>query len=185
MEIFISTPRLILRELIPSDAAGMFELDSDKDVHLYLGNQPLTHIDQSKEVIRFIRQQYEENGIGRWAVIEKSTNRFIGWAGLKLVTTPVNGHVNYYDLGYRFIKQYWGKGYATECTKALLEYGFIKLQQEVIYAMTDAENMASARVLEKNGFRQTGVFDDEGVPHKWFEISKATWQPPLPTGDRH
>lgn len=176
MEIFASTPRLILRELIPADAAGMFELDSDKAVHLYLGNKPVSTMEESQEVIRLIRQQYRDNGIGRWAVVEKDSNRFVGWAGLKLVKEPMNGHVNYYDLGYRFIKKYWGKGYATECAQAILEYGFNRLHLENIYAITDAGNAASQHVLEKTGFRQDGTFYEEEILHNWFTISRETWQ---------
>src|SRR5688572_20999829 len=99
MQIFIETPRLILRELLPEDDQAMFELDSNKEVHTYLGNQPLTNIDQSREIIAFIRKQYVDNGIGRWAVIEKSTGEFAGWSGLKLMKELTNDHVNYYDLG--------------------------------------------------------------------------------------
>ncbi|HEY8957289.1 GNAT family N-acetyltransferase [Chitinophaga sp.] len=79
MEIFASTPRLILRELIPADAAGMFELDSDKAVHLYLGNKPVSTIEESREAIQFIRQQYLENGIGRWAGVEKGNLAIVAW----------------------------------------------------------------------------------------------------------
>jgi len=125
-----------------------------------------------------IRQQYIHNGIGRWAVIEKDTNHFVGWAGLKLVKEPTNGHVNYYDLGYRFIKKYWGKGYATECAKASLDYGFAQLKADEIFAMTDAGNDASRRVLEKAGFTQDGTLYDDGILHNWFKISKETWSLP-------
>ncbi|SEW25159.1 GNAT family N-acetyltransferase [Chitinophaga arvensicola] len=175
MKIFTSTPQLILRELIPADAAGMFELDSDEAVHLYLGNNPVKTIAESSAVIEMIRQQYKDNGIGRWAVIEKETNHFVGWAGLKLIKEPVNGHVNYYDVGYRFIKRYWGKGYATECAIASLAYGFNELKADQLFAMTDAGNAASRRVLEKVGFMQNGTFYEDGILHNWFEISKDKW----------
>ncbi|MEZ2443847.1 GNAT family N-acetyltransferase [Chitinophaga sp. RCC_12] len=175
MEIFASTPRLILRELIPADAAGMFELDSDEAVHLYLGNKPVSTIEESREAIQLIRQQYRENGIGRWAVIEKDTNQFVGWAGLKLIKEPTNGHVNYYDLGYRFIKKYWGKGYATECARASLEYGFNRLGLENIYAIADVNNDASKRVLEKVGLSLDGTFHDGETMHNWFTISREAW----------
>jgi ribosomal-protein-alanine N-acetyltransferase len=178
MEIFASTPRLILRELIPADTAGMFELDSDEAVHLYLGNNPVKTITEASAVIDMIRQQYKDNGIGRWAVVEKDTNHFVGWAGLKLIKEPTNGHVNYYDLGYRFIRRYWGKGYATECATASLNYGFNRLKADRIFAITDAGNAASRHVLEKVGFKQDGAFYDNGILHNWFEISKHTWQQP-------
>ena len=56
-----------------------------------------------------IRQQYIDNGIDRWAIINKETNDFIGWTGLKFVTETTNNHINFYDLGYRLIEKYWAK----------------------------------------------------------------------------
>lgn len=109
MEIFAETERLILRELMPTDAEGMFEMDRDPEVHLYLGNRPVKSIEQSIAEIEFISAQYTENGIGRWAVIEKATGNFVGWSGLKLIRETTNNHVNYYDLGYRFSKRFGEK----------------------------------------------------------------------------
>jgi ribosomal-protein-alanine N-acetyltransferase len=84
MKIHIETQRLLIREIRDEDVNGIFELDTDPEVHKYLGNKPITSMEQAATLIKFIQQQYRENGIGRWAVIEKETNNFIGWTGLKL-----------------------------------------------------------------------------------------------------
>lgn len=81
MNIFAETNRLILREIVPEDEGGLFQLDSDPEVHEFLGNQPISNIEQAREVIRFIRKQYIDNGMGRWAIIEKNTGNFVGWTG--------------------------------------------------------------------------------------------------------
>jgi len=172
MKIFIETERLILRELVPSDDAGLFELDSDPDVHKYLGSTPFETIEQSRQIIAFVRQQYLDNGIGRWAVIEKSSNNFIGWTGLKLITTPMNNQVNFYDLGYRLIRKYWGQGYATESAKASLHYAFNKMNLEAVYAMADVNNIASINVLKKTGLQLTETITFEGRPTHWFKAMK-------------
>lgn len=172
MKIFAETSRLILRELLPSDAEGMFELDSDPDVHRYLGNKPITDIEKSREVIAFVRQQYIDNGIGRWAMVEKETDNFIGWAGLKLVKEMTNNHIDYYDVGYRLIKKYWGFGFATEAARASLDYGFDVLKLNDLYGVTDANNLASRKVLEKVGLRFVEAFNEESVPLYWFKISR-------------
>jgi [ribosomal protein S5]-alanine N-acetyltransferase len=171
MNIFAETERLILRELVPSDADGMFELDSDPEVHRYLGNKPLTDKKQAAEVIEFVRQQYITNGIGRWAVIEKRTGEFLGWSGLKLVTEETNGHINYYDLGYRLIRRHWGKGIATESGRAALQYAFQSLQAKEVFAMADCENHSSNHVLQKLKFQLIETFHDEDVPHYWYKIN--------------
>lgn len=176
MKIVIETERLILREFIPEDAAGIYELDSNPAVHSFLGNNPLTERTQADEVVDFICRQYEEYGIGRWAVTEKASGRFIGWAGLKWITEPINGRVKYHDLGYRFIQKYWGKGYATEAARASLAYGFEELKLKRIFACVDVGNKASIRVLEKIGMRRKEQFDwEEGVPNFFYSITRALW----------
>jgi ribosomal-protein-alanine N-acetyltransferase len=172
-QVFAVTERFILREILPSDVDGLFELDADPAVHRYLGNNPVKNKSQILEVINFIRQQYIDNGIGRWAIIDKKTNDFIGWTGLKLVTELTNNHINYYDLGYRIIKKYWGQGIATETASAALNYAFEKLNVDAVYAMTDAENAASNSILKKIGFKFIEEFILDDVMHNWYKMEKV------------
>ena len=172
MEIFVETERLILREIIPEDRNGLFAIDSDPDVNIYLGRNPVENIEQSDDLIKFIRKQYIDNGIGRWAMIEKNTNNFIGWTGLKLVRELTNNHIDYYDLGYRLNKNYWGKGFATEAAKASLQYGFNTLDLNEIYAIADSQNVASRNVIEKVGLKYIETFTNGDTDHDWFEIQK-------------
>ncbi len=172
MKIFVETERLILREIVETDAAAMYALDSDADVHQFLGKNPIQNTEQALSNITYIRKQYQVNGIGRWAVVEKSTNSFIGWAGLKLITETTNAHINYYDLGYRLIKEYWGKGYATEAANAIVDYGFSVLNLSEIYAIADVQNIPSVHVLEKAGLKRLEVFNYENTPHYWLKIKK-------------
>lgn len=176
MSIFIETERFIIREIFPTDLEGMFELHSDPEVHRYLGNKFITTRDEAMELIHFVRNQYADFGIGRWAVVDKRTNDFIGWTGLELVTESRNNHVNFYDLGYRLIKRHWGKGIATETALASLDYAFNKLNTNEVYAMADHENNGSNKVLKKVGMKQLGTFDFEGVKHNWYRITKADFE---------
>lgn len=176
MKIHIETPRLIIREIRESDEAGLFELDSNPNVHRYLGNEPVTNIEQIRAVIKMIHQQYIDNGIGRWAILDKETNAFIGWTGFKLVKDEHNGQINFYDLGYRLIEDYWGKGIATEAALACLDYAFNELGFTEIIGMCDVENLASRNVLEKSGMKYIENFDREGVEHNWLRITKEEWE---------
>ena len=173
MQIHIETERLILRDLYKEDAQGIYELDSDPEVHNFLGKKPITSLDEAVEIIEFINLQYQENGIGRWAVIDKESKNFIGWSGFKFITTPINGRINYYDLGYRFIRKFWGKGFASESAKACLNYGFNKMNQKEFFAMADKNNLASNKILEKIGMIKIDEFDYETVPHNFFKINKS------------
>jgi [ribosomal protein S5]-alanine N-acetyltransferase len=172
----IETNRLIIRKITQEDTEGIFELDSDPQVHRYLGNRPVVTRQESAAQIKSFLKQYKENGIARWAVVEKSSGDFIGWTGFKFIRELINYHENYYDLGYRLIRRYWGKGYASEAASASLDYGFENLDVEVIYAMADLNNKTSLKILQNLGLKCLGPFDYKGVPHEWLSIRKEDWQ---------
>jgi ribosomal-protein-alanine N-acetyltransferase len=174
-ELLFETERMIIREFISTDDVGMFELDSDKEVHKFLGNKPFTTIEESKNLIAFIQEQYIENGIGRWAILDKATDEFVGWTGFKWIKETINHHSNYYDFGYRLKRKFWGKGYATESGISALRYGIEMLQLKNIYAMTDANNFASRRVLEKIGMTYIETFDYDGELSWIAEGEPTTW----------
>lgn len=172
MKDSIETERLILREFRDSDAEGMFELDSNPNVHLFVGNRPVKHIEESIEYIKFVQKQYKDFGIGRWAVILKETNEFIGWSGIKYITEEINNYNNFYELGYRFIEKHWGKGYASEAGKAFVDYAFNEMNVEVLYAYADAGNENSRKILEKLGFRFVNSFEYNEELEVWYELKK-------------
>lgn len=174
MKIHIETERLILRDLEKHDAEGMFDLESDPDVHEFLGKKPIKTLEEARETIDYIRNQYEKNGIGRWAIIDKNTQDFVGWTGLKYEQRLREGF-SYYDLGYRLRKKYWGNGIATETAIESLKYGFEKLDLKEICAAADINHRASNKILQRVGLRFIETFDFEGVPHNWYKITKAEW----------
>ncbi len=144
MKEILETERLKLREFNISDARNLYQLNLDPDVVRYTGDLPFNNIEEAE---RFIKNynEYEKHGFGRWAVIEKESNKVIGWSGLKF------NEENYIDIGFRFLKSEWGKGFATESAKACLEYGFGNLNLHLIIARTSDQNYPSQKVLEKIG----------------------------------
>jgi ribosomal-protein-alanine N-acetyltransferase len=166
----IETERLLLRELELSDVEGMFELESNPNVHRYVGNKPISHIDESRAYIESVHQQYKTFGTGRWAVILKETNEFLGWSGIKFITNEINNHKDFYEIGYRFIERHWKKGYATEAGKAFIDYAFNELKADVLYAYADAGNENSRRILEKLGLQYVNSFEYEGESEVWYEL---------------
>ena len=173
MSIIIQTERLLLREILDSDLEGMFALDNNPNVHKYLGNNPILTIDKSLEYINNIQKQYLENGIGRYAVILKETNQFIGWCGLKYITESENGHVDFYEIGYRFIEAFWGKGYGYESAKAWLGYGLNSMKIKTIYASAHVDNKGSRHILEKLGMQTKNEFEWNKIPCIWYELNNS------------
>ena len=142
MKTILETERLILRELIPEDANLIFELNADKEVVKHTGDQSFNSIKEAREFLCNY-QDYKLNGFGRWGVFIASNNEFIGWCGLKL------HHDGFVDIGFRLMKKYWNKGFATEAASGCLRYGFEQLNLREIFARVAEENKASIKVLEK------------------------------------
>jgi RimJ/RimL family protein N-acetyltransferase len=170
MNIIIETDRLILRELLVSDAEAFFAMDNNPNVHRYLWNKPTQEIEETIETIAFVRKQYVNNGIGRFAIISKETNEFMGWAGLKFNTEKVNNKTNFYDIGYRLDEKFWGKGFASEASFAWLKYAFETLKIKTLLAGAHADNVASNKILQKIGMQMTEQYLEDGVSWNWYQL---------------
>lgn len=170
MNLILETERLIMRPIELSDDKALFALDSNPNVHLYLGNNPVTEMEQVHEYIKSIQNQYEQNGIGRFAVELKDTQEVIGWAGLKFITEEDNGHINFYDIGYRLREEFWGKGYALEAAAKWLDHALHTMKVPAVYASAHIDNIGSNKILHKIGLRQNGRFLWNGITCNWYEL---------------
>lgn len=178
MKFYLETEHLILREFRESETEGIFELDSNAEVHKYLGNNPITTYKQAEDIITFFEEQYKERGIGRFAAFEKESGEFIGWSGLKLNTgekEELNGFTDFIDIGYRFIPRFWGKGYASESAFACLDFGFKEMNYDIIYGAADVENIGSNKILQKIGLQFVNEFSFKGVDVNWYELKKSDY----------
>jgi [ribosomal protein S5]-alanine N-acetyltransferase len=176
--IVLDSQLVYMRELQTSDVGFIFELDSNPEVVKYVGIQPSTHIDQASQFLQNIQNQYGLFGTGRFAVIEKQSNAFVGWAGIKYDIVGENGHINYYELGYRLLPRFWGKGYATECSNVLVKWAFENFDMDILAANVDTRHEPSRHVLEKVGFVLKGptFLDNAGLTCYWFELNKEDWR---------
>lgn len=155
----IETAHLILRPFTVDDAEAYWPLVSLPDVLRYTGEDAKTSLDQVRDVLlaRPIRD-YAVHGYGRMACIEKSSGRLVGFSGLKYLD---EWHET--DVGYRFLPDCWGKGYATESGAALMEAGRTAHGLQRFMGLVQPANGASARVLEKLGLEFDHAFDpDDG-----------------------
>jgi len=156
MKTILVTERLLLREFTLEDTQLLMDLNSNPNVIRYVGEAPVKNLEEAKDILlNTILPQYP-NKLGRWAVHLRSNNEFIGWCGLKFIT-----ELNEIDLGYRFFENHWGKGYATESAKAVLDHGFNILKLNKIIGRSAIENTDSVKVLEKIGMK----FEKEDVGH--------------------
>ncbi len=158
MKTILQAPRLILREFTIEDVQNFYELNRNPNVIQFTGDDAFQSISEAEEFLKNYKD-YEKNGYGRWAVIEKQSGEFLGWCGLKFDGKET-------DIGFRFFEQHWGKGYATESAKACLEYGFNTLNLAEIVGRAMKENIASHKVLEKIGLKFIEELEKEN--RKWL-----------------
>ena len=138
----LETERLIIRPITMDDLQDFYEMDSQPEVHTFLKNQPIKTIDETREIIENLLIQYNELGHGRVAVIEKESGKMIGWTGFKYMTEKetMNNRFDFLDFGYRYRKETWGKGYATEAAKACMDFYLKSDQNMEIPELLDSVN---------------------------------------------
>lgn len=160
-----STERLLLRELIEDDYKDVFALNNDPEVLQYTGDEPFATLQDAQKFLANY-SHYDDHGFGRWAVIRKEDQAFLGWCGLKY------NEENQVDLGFRFFKEYWGNGYATEAAQCALQIGFEVLNLTEIIGRSAKENAASIRVLEKIGMIHFKSGDCHGIPNAAYYVAR-------------
>ena len=182
MDIFLETDRLILRQFTVADLDNVVELDSDPEVMRYInGGQPTPRDKIQNDYLPWWMAYYTRSAnYGFWAVIEKSSGEFLGWFHFRPFG---DAGLDEPELGYRLRKSAWGKGYATEGSRALIHKGFAELGVRRVTASTDAVNIASRRVMEKCGLVLVRTFsaprpdEIDGEPHEAVEyaLERAAW----------
>ena len=173
----LETERLTLRQFTPDDVENLVELDSDPQVMRYITGGRATPREEieREELPAFM------SGSGFWAAVEKATGDFIGWFHLR---PRADGAADEPELGYRLQRSAWGKGYATEGSRALIEKAFADLGAERVWAETMVVHTASHRVMEKAGLKYVRTFhadwpykidgDEEGDVE--YALTRAEWE---------
>ena len=182
MDIFLETDRLVLRRFTAVDLDSLVELDSDPEVMRYItGGRPTPPEQVRDELLPAFLAYYERfAGYGFWAAVEKASGQFLGWFHLR---PPEGANPDEPELGYRLLRSAWGKGYATEGSRALIRKAFTELGARRVYAETMAVNRGSWRVMENAGMRLVRTFRQpwpdriEGDEHGDVEyaLTRAEW----------
>jgi len=171
----ITTERLGLRHWLPSDAEPFAKMNMDKDVMKYFPNTLTT--EESAQMMQRIQAHFEKRGFGLFVVEEKSSNRFMGFTGFSVPNfeqffTPC------VEIGWRFNKAFWGKGFASEAAIACLHYGFTQVGLDKIVSFTATINTNSEKVMKRIGMKYINTFDHPKISsesvlckHVLYEIS--------------
>jgi ribosomal-protein-alanine N-acetyltransferase len=164
----LETDRLILRQFKKNDIEEVFALRSDREMMRFI-REPQDR-EETANWLKLVSSRWADEKIGFCAVVEKTTEKLIGWCGLWLLKETQE-----IEIGYAIAKRFWGKGFAVEAAEKFLEYGFSELNLEKIAAVAYPENTASRRVMEKLGmqFDYIGEFYGRDLVH--YSISRKSW----------
>lgn len=159
----LESERLVFRNFKNSDAKDIYYLKTDSRVMKHMDSTKHKSLDDSLKVIKKNQSSFNDKSGINWAIIEKSTNKFIGYFGFwRLFRDNCRG-----EVGYSLKPEYWGKGYMFEAMSTLIDFGFKKLHLHSIEANINPNNQNSEKLLVKFGFKKEAYFREnylfEGV----------------------
>lgn len=188
MDVFLETERLVLRRFTMDDVDALVSLDLDPEVRRFVEDGEPVNRESAGEMVEHILGWYRRSEhFGFWAALERETGQFIGWFHFR---SDPDGPQDEPELGYRLVSGAWGRGYATEGSRALIDRGFESADIARVVAETMVVHAASRRVMEKAGMRLVRQFhaewpvsipgDEEGDVE--YAITRAEWE--ADRGDR-
>jgi RimJ/RimL family protein N-acetyltransferase len=167
--------RILLRDFLPNDREPFLALESDEAMFTYMKFR----IDRNSGASVLLQWLLEEPQLDprlRYNLVVEDAEGFCGWAGIDRMEDVDSGQFGWYLCSDR-----WGRGYATEATRLLLDFGFCVLDRVTMWATADPENLASVRVLEKSGLTNRGLTEPVETwrgqrPRLLFTIEAAQWK---------
>lgn len=165
MPLPLDTERLRLRPATLDDLDAWHAISRDAEAAWY--GEPQSSLEDSRTSLEKRIDHQDRHGFSLWAVELKDTGAVVGVAGLVHLQDGPE-----IEVGYRFLRNFWGSGYATEAARAALAFGFDELGLERIVAVTLPDNRASRRVMEKCGLTFVGVTVVYGRTHVKYAITR-------------
>ena len=165
----LTTERLRLRPFTPADRDAIHAVYSDPEVMRHVGHGAHKTLDETVAALRIYGEVLERRGYSFLAVTERDGGALIGDGGLH----PLGGRGPDVELGYTLARSAWGRGYATELGRALVDHAFAELDVPRVVAQVEPPNHASRHVLEKLGMTLRGRRTAYGRPHLLYAIERA------------
>jgi RimJ/RimL family protein N-acetyltransferase len=166
----LETDRLEIRKLEVDDARFMLDLLNQPSFHQFIGDRGVRTLEEARTYIEDRAfAAYEKNGFGPFAVELKTDGRVIG-----IVSLLDRDELDHVDIGFAFLPDSWRQGFATEATSAVMDFAFQDLGLEKIIAITQPDNIASIKTLDKMGLSFAGMtrLGDEDIDLLLYAIER-------------
>jgi ribosomal-protein-alanine N-acetyltransferase len=160
----LETERLVLREIVPADAEDLFRIFSDEETMRYWSCKPYTSVDQARRLIESLAEAARGGAGIHWAITLRGDDRLVG----KLGYNEWRKAHRRGEISYIVAREHWGKGVVGEALGAALDYGFDHMNLHSVEAGVTPGNDASARMLQKLGFRLEGHLRENFLTDRGF-----------------
>jgi ribosomal-protein-alanine N-acetyltransferase len=148
--------RLVFDMPHQTDFKRFYEINSDPQTNLFNPKGPM-NFESAEDAFNNFLKHWHTHNFGSWRIRLKDSDTTIGFGG---ISYRLYGDELKLNLGYRFDKDYWGHGYATELAEYAIDYGFQELKVAEIFALVRPKHAASIKILEKCNMRLFGTLDD-------------------------
>ncbi len=150
----LESERLVLRKIILTDAPELFELRTGEKTMEFIDKDKIASVQVAQDMIQNMDFQMQNNAAIMWGITFPGSAQIIGSIGFWRI---IKEHYRA-EIGYMLNPEYWNKGYVSEAMNSVINYGFNKMKLHTIEANINPHNLASRRVLEKQGFQQEGYY---------------------------
>ncbi|QOS77449.1 GNAT family N-acetyltransferase [Paenibacillus sp. JNUCC31] len=167
---FLETERLEFSTWSEEDRALASALWGDHEVTKWISSKGFLSEDEVEARLALEIKRQEEVGVQYWPLFEKDSEVFVGCCGLR----PYSPEENIYELGFHLTRDYWGKGYAMEAARAVVDYAFGELKVEGLFAGHHPDNDVSRHMLSKLGFEyvRDECYEPTGLMHPSYLLKK-------------
>jgi RimJ/RimL family protein N-acetyltransferase len=164
----LDTPRLLLRRRTLEDLDACIAMDRDPEVTRYIAgpwHDPVAH----RQFVEYRITRSYQPGLGYWSIREASApERFVGW----VLLIPDHGAGPDVEIGWRLVRDAWGRGIASEAARAVVRHAFDTVRLPRLVADIASANTASRRVAEKLGMRRVGRAQSAGVSYERYRLER-------------
>ena len=162
----LQTERLVLRQLNDNDAEAVLKMRGNPETMKFIPRPLHKNIDDALAHIKIINDKIDDNTGINWVISLKNNPNFIGLLGLYKIDEP-----NFRsEIGYMILPEFNNQGIVTEAVKAVVDYGFDVMNLHSIEGIIDPGNLASEKVLQKNGFvKEAHLIENEFAEGKFWD----------------
>lgn len=171
----LDTARLTLVPFTEAHVPGLHAINADPEVMRHISGRAET-LAETAAMVERVQRRWVEFGYSWWSFIERDSNEIVGAGALqnlRRTAAPEPDPACPLEIGWRLRRDRWHQGLATEAARAIVEFAFGSVRAAEVYAVCEADNLASARVMQRLGMQDRGM-------QAWYGRSLRTFHAEAP-----